>query len=93
VRVFFPGAEDSMNNDISYRIYYDDEEIEFDESPYKVFHPMIGIITDPAELYDFELTGLTPGDTYYFAVHALDSALPPNEDENEEMLSIELPDV
>jgi hypothetical protein len=33
-----------------------------------------------------------PGETYYFSVRALDSANPPNEDENEEMLSLELPE-
>ena len=92
VRVFFPGAEDAMNNDISFRIYYDDREIDFADSPFKVFTPAV-VITEPDELYDYELTGLTIGDTWYFAVHALDSAPPPNEDDNEESLSIELPDV
>ncbi len=91
VRVFFPGAEDAMNNDISYRIYYDDREVDFEDSPFKVFIPAV-VITEPDELYDYELTGLTTGDTWYFAVHALDSAPPPIEDDNEEMLSIELPD-
>jgi hypothetical protein len=92
VRVFFYGAEDEKNDDISYKIFYDENEIDFNNSPYELFNPQIGIITDPDELYDYELTGLTPGETYYFAVRALDSAPPPNEDTNENMLSLELPD-
>ncbi len=90
VLVFFPGAEDEMNPDVWYKIYYDDQEIDFDDSPFKTYTPAIAI-TDPEELYDFLLTGLEPDDTWYFAVHALDSAPPPNEDDNEEMLSLELP--
>ena len=90
VRVFFPGAEDEMNPGVWYKIYYDDQEIDFDDSPFKIFEPAIAI-TDPAELYDFLLTGLEADETWYFAARALDSAPPPNEDDNEEMLSLELP--
>jgi hypothetical protein len=90
VRVYFPGAEDEMNGDVWYRIYYDDNEIDFDDSPYKIYEPEIAI-TDPEELYDFLLTSLDTDETWYFAIRALDSAPPPNEDENEEMLSLELP--
>ena len=91
VRLFFPGAEDKMNNDISYRIYYMKNSFSFSSALYVVFHPVVGKITDPEELYDFEIDGLSPGDTYYFAVRALDSAQPPNEDANETNLNLELP--
>ena len=91
VRVFFPGAEDAMNDDISYRIYYMKNAFDFSAAQYKLFHPVVGKITDPDELYDYEVTGLNPGDTYYFVVRALDSALPPNEDTNENVFSLIVP--
>jgi len=91
VRVFFPGAEDAMNNDISYRMYYMKNEFNFSAAQYSVFHPVVGKITTPGELYDFEISGLTPGDTYFFVVRALDSASPPNEDTNDKVASLNLP--
>lgn len=90
-RVFFPGAEDEMNNDISYRIFYGTSALNFSTALYAVYHPTTGIITDPDELYDYQLTGLNAGETYWFAVRALDSAAPPNMDGNQDALNLELP--
>ena len=66
-------------------------EFDFSAAQYVLFHPVVGKITDPTELYDYEITGLSPGDTYNFIVRALDSAPPPNEDTNGKVASLKLP--
>lgn len=87
VSVFFPTAIDE-NPPVVYNIYYSTESpIDFDTASMQKFQPTPG---SPDEIKSDNVTGLVTGQTYYFAVRAMDSAQPPNEDQNTEEMEITL---
>ncbi len=46
---------------------------------------------EPIQLPNFTDSGLTPGETYFYAVSAVDSSKPPNESERSSPIAAEAP--
>jgi len=78
VKVYWNAGTDNTGP-VSYKIYYHTDSPATGGTPVAVSSP-----TASSGQYDYErtITALTNGTTYYFMVHALDSAEPANEDAN-----------
>lgn len=89
VSVFFPVAVDEMNEPVTYIIYYSTTSpMDFDSAYNQTFRP-VGDVSGDDDLTDNATVPVT-GQTWYFAVRVVDSAQPPNEDENIAEMEIEL---
>ncbi len=80
VRVFWNGATDTQSPPVVYKIYYSETSPPFAGSFLLESEP------EPGGDYEYStlITAITPNNEYYFGVRALDSADPPNEDDNME---------
>jgi hypothetical protein len=91
VTVYFPPAVDDKHEPVTYLIYYSTTSpVDPDTAYRKAFRPAEGSLTGD-DLLTKNISVPTTGLTYYFAVHVIDSAQPPNMDTNEEEMEIEVP--
>jgi hypothetical protein len=89
VAVYFPVGLDDKNEPVSYNIYYSTTTpIDFDSAAVQRFRPLAPV--SPDEILSDNIVGLVVGQVYFFAVRAQDAAQPPNEDTNENELSLEI---
>jgi len=89
VTVYFPVGLDDKNEPVTYNIYYSTTTpIDFDNAAHQRFKP-IGPVS-PDEILSDNIIGLVVGQEYFFAVRVQDAAQPPNEDTNENELSVEI---
>jgi len=87
VTVMFPAAVDEMNEPVSYIIYYSTTSpVDIATAARQRFTP-IGPVS-PDDILQDNVTGLVFDQKYNFVVHAIDSAQPPNEDDNTEETGI-----
>lgn len=88
VRVSFAAAVEDKNPPVTYVIYYSTTTpIDFETASKKVFRPVAG---GDEETLSCDISGLVTGQTYYFAVRAMDSAQPPNMDKNTNEMGIKV---
>jgi len=87
VSVFFPTGIDDKNPPVTYIIYYSTTSpLDFKTAPKKIFRPLLP--GAPDSVLSDNVINLITGQTYYFAVRAMDSAQPPNIDHNVNEMSI-----
>lgn len=87
VTVMFPVGVDDMNEPVSYIIYYSTTSpVDFNTASSQRFKPVEPV--SPDEILQDNVTGLVFDQKYYFVVHAVDSAQPPNEDDNTNEMEI-----
>ncbi len=82
VKIEWGTATDTESPPVEYLLYMDEDDNPWDQPP---------VVAINCEPYTF--TGLENGRTYWFGVRCRDSASPPNEDTNTNVLSVEPGDV